>query len=107
MPDVEVTRIFHSSFPSSFNFSSAAPARNNARGLEQQQAWRFLITRSSDAAAQQQTYLHLPSCRVLISHSRDLLSPDVPCMVLQILSQQKLAGKLDVLQDDKLRSVFL
>lgn len=97
VPDVEVTRMFHSSFPSSFNFSLAAPARNNARGLEQQQARRFLITCPSDIAAQQQPYLHFPSCRVLLSHPWDLLSPDVPYftprMVLQILSQQKLAGK--------------
>lgn len=34
-PDVEVSRTFHPSFPSSFNFSLAALARSDARGLEQ------------------------------------------------------------------------
>lgn len=86
MTDVEVTRMFHSSFPSSFNFSLVAPVRNGAWRLEQQQAWKFFITCPSDRVAQQPPYLHLPSCGLLLSCPGDILSPDVPylppCMVL-------------------------
>lgn len=60
-PDVEVSRTFHPSFPSSFNFSLAALARSDARGLEQRQAGRFFLASPSDTVAEQLQLLHLPS----------------------------------------------
>lgn len=75
MPDVEVTRTFHPSFPSSFNISLAAVGRMMHEGWNNSRHRGFIIACASDTVAEELQHLHLASCRLLLSQPGNILSP--------------------------------